>query len=88
MGYLENHIWRTEVSDGSLFCNFQALSFEVNLLLTRVEMLTMFGNFPCVVQGWVSTAFDCKQERFTGRPPCQKNFLLPPWELTIKSPLQ
>ena len=27
-------IWRTEVSDGSLFCIFHALSFERNLFLT------------------------------------------------------
>ena len=28
-------IWRTEVSDGSLFCIFHALSFELNLFFDR-----------------------------------------------------
>ena len=34
MGYLENHL-RIEVSDGSLFCIFHALSFERNLFFDR-----------------------------------------------------
>ena len=32
--YLENH-WRIEVGDGSLFCIFHALPFELNFFLDR-----------------------------------------------------
>ena len=34
MEYLENHL-RIEVGDGSLFCIFHALSFELNLFFDR-----------------------------------------------------
>ena len=37
MGYLENH-WRIEVSDGSFFCIFHALSFELNFFSTGVSL--------------------------------------------------
>ena len=32
-------IWRIEVSDGSLFCIFHALSFELNLFFDRTSPL-------------------------------------------------
>ena len=34
MKYLENH-WRIEVGDGSFFCIFHALSFELNFIFDR-----------------------------------------------------
>ena len=35
-------IWRIEVGDGSLFCIFHALSFELNYFFDRRFRLTLF----------------------------------------------
>ena len=37
MGYLENHLAH-KVSDGSFFCIFHTLSFEINFFSTRVSL--------------------------------------------------
>ena len=44
-------IWRIEVSDGSLFCIFHALSFEHNLFFDRTCPLRY--NFTCKSRSWV-----------------------------------
>ena len=34
MEYISRNIWRIEVGDGSLFCIFHALSFELNFFFS------------------------------------------------------
>ena len=66
-------ILRIEVSDGSLFCIFHALSFELNLFFDRTCPLTVFLGLPknkvgkCiksihVYHLWVLTGFSAKSE--------------------------
>ena len=43
MGYLENH-WYIEVSDGSFFCIFHALSFEPNFFRPEFPFNALFNS--------------------------------------------
>ena len=50
-------IWRIEVSDGSLFCIFHALSFERNLFFDRTCPLKLNTNYDAKVMKGTCGAF-------------------------------